>query len=478
MDDASIVLLLVPGALWLIAASLYSRHAVWLLLLWIPIQGWVQLNIFNDSNATVLLYEVQVVGIYLIFTIRALREPKRYGPPQTMWFAVPVILWALALVPFGVATNGPLVTALGIRTLLLPLPLVWIGYRAFENQWQLRNVGKLVMLQLVLIAWVTAAQYAEVSGGITSFGWLANVPLGFTNVGIIRPPGTFSSAGHLGMYVLFAVPFAIGLLGLRSTRRTRVMYAIGLVSATVALMVNTQRATIVLLTVTLPFAFWLARTRHAMRNILVVFCVLGAGGAIGSQIAGEAFVQRVLSISTDARRSLIIVPTQRMMDALRNPLIGEGVGVASPGARRLVAPLGTANTNPATSIRESESFMAALVYEMGVPGLLLFYLFIAALMIVGLRSVRECRRTDMALLAATILIFEVAICLQSWTYGPLHLPPSRVLFWFWAGVLLRLPALSADRDSLIARTAKRTPDLPGRRLARPRVLAAARRSTV
>ena len=394
-----------------------------------------------------------------------------------MWFAVPVVLWALALVPFSLATNGPLVTALGVRTLLLPLPLVWIGYRAFDNQRQLRNVGRLVMLQLVLVAWVTAVQYAEVTGAIL-IGGFANVPLGYTDVGIIRPPGTFSSPGHLGMYVLFAVPFAIGLLGLRSTPRTRVLYAIGLVSATVALMVNTQRATIVLLTVTLPLVFLLARTQHAARNVLVTFCVLGAGGVVGNQIAGEAFVLRVMSISTNARNALIIIPTERMADALRNPLIGEGLGVASPGARRLISPLGTANTNPATSIRESESFMAALVYEMGVPGLLLFYLFIAALMAVGLRSVRECRRTDMALLAAAILGFEVAICLQSWTYGPLHVPPSRVLFWFWAGVLLRLPTLAADRASLSASTARRTPDLPVRRPARPRVLATARRSTI
>ena len=166
------------------------------------------------------------------------------------------------------------------------------------------------------------------------------------------------------------------------------------------------------------------------------------------------------------------------MGALQNPLIGEGLGVASPGARRLIAPLGTANTNPATSIRDSESFMASLVYEVGVPGLLLFYLFIVALLTVGLRSVRECRRTDMALLASAILAFEVAICLQSWTYDPLHAPPSRVLFWIWAGVLLRLPTLATDRSPLIARTAKRTPDIPVRLLAKPHVLAAARRSTV
>ena len=80
------------------------------------------------------------------------------------------------------------------------------------------------------------------------------------------------------MYVLVSVPFAIGLLGLSVTFRTRVIYAIGLAGAMITLMVNTQRATIVLFTVTLPLVFLLARKLRAIRNGLIALCVLGAGG--------------------------------------------------------------------------------------------------------------------------------------------------------------------------------------------------------
>ncbi len=442
MNETLLPLALGIGVVWLALAFLYSRHAVWFLLLWVPIQGWVQLNLFNDSSATVLIYEFQIIGIYLVFGIRALRASDAYGPPRTVWLAAPFVLWVLALIPWSVATNGSLLTVLGLRSLLLPLPLAWIGYRAFEHRRQLENVGKLVMLELGLVAWVTAAQFAQV-GSTSLTGAMSELSVGFSNVGVVRPPGTFSAPGHLGMYVLVSVPFAIGLLGLSVTFKTRVIYAIGLAGATIALMVNTQRATIVLLAVTLPLVFLLARKLRAVRNGLIALCVLGAGGVIGAQVAGGAFAERIASISSDAQNTLVLIPTERMATALENPVIGEGLGIASPGAARVFVPLGGRTDVVVTAIRPSESFMASLVYETGVPGLFLFFLFMAALLTAGVRSVRACRHTDMGLLAAAIVGFQVAIWLQSWSYDPLHFPPSRVLFWFWAGVLLSLPRLAA-----------------------------------
>ena len=97
------------------------------------------------------------------------------------------------------------------------------------------------------------------------------------------------------------------------------------------------------------------------------------------------------------------------------------------------------------SIKPSESFVAALVYQSGLPGLFLFYGFMVAILFQGLNAMRRCRNTDMHLLAACIVGFEIAMFLQSWAYDPLHFPPSRVFYWFWAGVLLSLPTLARQQ---------------------------------
>lgn len=459
------------AAVWLLFALSFSRHAVWLLLLWIPIQGWIQLNLLEDSSVTVLIYEFQVVGLYLVFGVRALHSPRRFSPPSILWFAVPFLLWALALIPHSLAMNGLLVTLLGLRSYLLPLPLVWIGYRAFENRRQLENVGSALMVQLPLVAVVTTRQLLSLT---TTTGEVYDLPSGFMLSGVIRPPGTFSAPGQLGVYLLLSIPLAIGLLGVNAKVWKRTLFLVGLISATVALMANTQRTTIVLLVVTLPITLLLARRLGGMANAAIAAAVVGAVIFAGSQVISVAFRERVLSISENVEDALVVIPAEHFRDALRTPWVGRGLGIASPGALRLTVPMGTQATTLAPRIGYSESFIVALVYQTGVPGLLLFSLLIGALMRFGLKAVRECRRTDLALLAAAIFGFELAIVLQSWTYGPLHYPPARVLFWFWAGVLLNLPRLAAKRALHEQVPVKRMAAVPVRQLARPPLPSTAR----
>lgn len=449
--NSPVFLAVVFAAVWLVIAIRYTRQAVWLLLLWIPVQGWFQLNVFNDSTATVLLYEFQIVGIYLIFVARALRAPAVYGPPPVIWLAVPFVVWAIALVPFSLSENGLLLTILGLRTYLLPLPLVWIGYRSFTGRKGLESVATILMLQTVLSAVVAAAQ---LSGESSASGTVFRVPLGYSLAGVIRPPGTFSWSGHYGMFLLFAVPFAIGLLGMKVTAWKRLAFLAGLIGATVGLMVNTQRAAIVILAVILPIIAMMARRRQAFLKMGAAAAIIVVGGMIGLRVAGAVFTERIDSIAYDLNNTLVVIPVDRVSGALETPVVGGGLGIASPGSGRLAptSGMGTA-PRPLDSIKPSESFTAALIYQSGVPGLLLFYGFMAALLVQSVRAMHRCKNTDLHLLAACIVGFEVAILLQSWAYDPLHFPPSRVFYWFWAGALLAFP-------DLIARSAINEPHVP------------------
>jgi hypothetical protein len=183
---------------------------------------------------------------------------------------------------------------------------------------------------------------------------------------------------------------------------------------------------------------------RAVTAIVAAAAFVMIGGAAGLQVVGGAFADRVSSIVQDAEFTLVTAPMGRMDDALATPWMGSGLGIASPGVSRVA--VGSA---PGARFRDSaksaESFMAALVYQTGVPGLLAFYLFLGAVLYAGLQSVRACRKSDLAVIAAAIFAYEVAICLQSWSYDPLHYPPSRVLFWFWGGVLLSLPRLQGQQ---------------------------------
>jgi hypothetical protein len=427
--------------IWFVIAALAPRQAAWFVMLWVPVQGWVQLNLLENSNATVLVYEYLIVGLYLAFTIRALKSPKTFGPPSILAFAVPFVVWAILLIPSSLVQSGLVLTMIGLRTYLLPLPLVWVGYYAFRNRAELESVGAILLVETSIIGLVAALQFANL---VTSSGAVSEVPTGYVMVGTLRPPGTFSSPAHLGMYVVAMIPLAVGFMGLQTTWPRRLSYAMGLAGAVLALVVNSQRSAVVLLCVCLPVLLPLARKVSALRVVALSLCVAVGGAAYGLSVVEGAFTERVRSISDDANYTLLVAPVERMTDALQKALTGGGLGSASPGVSRLELP-------PANS---SESFMAALVYQLGLPGLLLFYLYLAALAIGGFRALQKCRRQDVGLLAAAILVYEIAIVLQSWSYDPLHYPPSRVIFWFWAGVLISLPQVARSQPQLIERQLK------------------------
>ncbi len=167
----------------------------------------------------------------------------------------------------------------------------------------------------------------------------------------------------------------------------------------------------------------------------------------------------------------------RLRGALESPVWGSGLGVASPGSGRLLPETSfAAPVRTGESFKPSESFMAALISDTGVPGLLLFYLLLAMLMRQGLLAVRACRGTDLGLLAAAILVFEIAILIHSWAYDPLHYPPSRVFFWLWAGVLLALPKLATTAMPRPASSPRQR--VPVRRLTRPELAPGRRRAAV
>jgi hypothetical protein len=456
---------------WLVLAIRHSRLAVWLLLLWIPMQGWVQLNVFADSSATVLIYEFLIIGVYIAFAIRAVKAPDLYGPPAFVKYAVPFAAWMLLLVPMGISANGLLLTLLGVRTYLLPLPLLWVGYYAFQSRRELENVGWLLMAQAAVIAAVAVSQLTMLS---SVSGTVFEVPVGFGQAGVIRPPGTFSAAGHYGMYILFVIPLAMGLLSMAAPFWKRAAFAAGLAGGVIGLMANTQRATMVLLMIAVPLTAILARRRQAMMRMAVA-CAFGVSALfVGNQFAGTVFQERIASIGNDLNATLVVNPMVRLRDSLLTPVWGAGLGVASPGSGRLLPETSmAAPRRTGESIKPAESFMAALIHDSGIPGLALFYLLLGVTLKRGLESVRACRGSDLGTLAAAIFSFQVAILLQSWAYDPLHFPPSRVLFWLWAGVLCALPRLA--RVPVPQTHPQPATTIPVRRLTRPAAAFAGRR---
>ena len=87
------------------------------------------------------------------------------------------------------------------------------------------------------------------------------------------------------MYILFGICWRRGCLSLTVPVWKRVAYAAGLVGGVIGLMANTQRATMLLLVITVPIMAVLARQRQAFGRI-------AAGLALFNCAAGRKSIRR------------------------------------------------------------------------------------------------------------------------------------------------------------------------------------------
>ncbi|MCD8489240.1 MAG: hypothetical protein LRZ84_21510 [Desertifilum sp.] len=85
---------------------------------------------------------------------------------------------------------------------------------------------------------------------------------------------------------------------------------------------------------------------------------------------------------------------------------------------------------------------------MGWPGLILFLLMVTALTVLTFKAYRSVRDRNFRSFGACFWVFILIISYQTYWY-PLDTDPVAIYYWFFAGVLLRLPEID-KRESLQA----------------------------
>lgn len=109
-------------------------------------------------------------------------------------------------------------------------------------------------------------------------------------------------------------------------------------------------------------------------------------------------------------------------------LIGSGLGRATNSARAL----GTAKL--------VETYYPKVLYEVGILGLLGFIGFVTTLTITAFKTYRSIKNRNFRSYGAAMWVFILFISYNTYYY-PLDVDPVAVYYWFFAGVLFKLPVL-------------------------------------
>ena len=412
-----------------------------------------------------------VIVIYFSFFVpfRGRRRAPLYGFPFLIYLSL--FFWLGIIQCFNSGSPSLLYSLLGFKLYFFYIPLMFVGYALIRTDEDLRrfltiNMGLAGAVAAVgLVQSIVGPSFlnpAHLAPDIRELSLLyRTAPI--SGESLYQPNSVFVSAGRFDSYLLLAWLLGLGSAGYTYLRRPRgrtIIFAGLALVAVSAVMCGGRGALIHILSagLILPAAFlwgspWRRRqTQRVVRAIVRTAAGAGIAVLIAVLLYPEAvgarwsyYAETVLPSSPTEQLSarLETYPVQEFEKAFTQGgwILGHGIGTASLGVQYVSRWLG--QHPPDFGV---ESGYGDIVLEFGVLGLLLWFLWTAALLFYAWKIAKKLRQTTYFPVAFAIFWLAFLI-LYPITYGTLNGYQDYILnayLWLLIGILFRLPALAGD----------------------------------
>ena len=345
---------------------------------------------------------------------------------------------------------------LGFKVLLGYVPLIFCGYYLIEDKKQLIFLGRVLLVLAIVCCSLGIIQYLMLSSGycagtrgasgeelfrasLEARCFVGGSLLYSPAQGQIRLPGTFVSPWHWAWF-LIANSFITYTVAFSDTSFFwRTGGLIGLALVFINAVISGQRIALVLV----PFAVLVlliltGQIANLKRFIpatviigLILAVVITANPAIVQERV-DSFVGRWNS----SPPHLFIQKQFRFAIDNQQGILGRGLGKATNSAR----------TFGDTAL--VETFHPKLMFEIGYIGLFAFLAFVTNIAFTTFKSYRLVKIPSIRSFGSSFWVFILIITYFPYWY-PLDTDPVAVYYWFFAGVLLRLPEIDkAERKRI------------------------------
>lgn len=444
--DESVNTLLIPYYvswwMWLaIGVLLVSSVVFWRLML-LPfvailyVEGFFR-NMF-DTPAVLLIKDVVIGGIYIGFCLSALLRRQWPRLPASLAFALACLFVISGVQILNPALHSWVIGLVGMKVYFYYMPLLFVIPGVLKTRKCLyQTLGGLLLLALPVAGYgiVQYFQGPEVYSSMgPAFQRATFVIIGeyFEGTVLYRPNSTFAWPSHFTTFLHFAIMLAITAMHLRQPRRVRRLAWFGFPILLVATLLGGQRALYLLIPATVIVMLVLARGSVALLRVLIGLTGVGVGVIA---VAPQAIVGRFATIVWYTEENVILNRLQAGWAALAGALhaspLGLGTGTSALGARHVSS----------TGFIFTESYLARLTIELGLPGLLVFLWLYAALMRHMWLILRRLKDNDLRYLAAMGLSLLGGSVLGIYASNSLDIAISAVNFWLTLGLVRSLPQL-------------------------------------
>jgi hypothetical protein len=316
----------------------------------------------------------------------------------------------------------------GLKMRLLYIPAVLLGYRFVREPIDAYRLSLILAAAAIPVAIFGIYLYFAGPEVLVAMGASYSAMITSTT-GFWRVPGTFTSPGQYGMYLMFNSILAIGVLmtpGL--TVRTRVILWVSLGLMVLAVLVSGSRTPLVLIVACAGMiTLGLGKIGRILSWTIALYLIF----AIGFATLGPGVADRVGSIaSTDhiTRFNQTYFGQMFIPKMLETPM-GIGLGAATIGARHF---------SELQEVILIESYWGILALETGVLGFLVFLMASAAIVLFLVRARETMRDAHAGPLWFALASYVLVVTLMGPVNTSLDAAPGNLYYWLSLGMLAGL----------------------------------------
>ncbi|MCC5609933.1 hormogonium polysaccharide biosynthesis protein HpsL [Nostoc sp. CHAB 5834] len=458
----------VPGVLGIFVISLsykYPRQALYAFIIYVPIGGTITYYLGNSpilQLAKDAFYVPAVIGLWQTCRKQGLPLIIPQGIKTPLYIVLGCSLLTLLFVNGGQQFNPPSVALLekapqeiplgmgilGLKVFLGYVPLIGCAYYLIRDKRDFLFLSRLQIVLILICCVLGFIQYLLLLTGVcqgtrglegnalfvTSLEarcYFGGALLYSPEEGVIRLPGTFVAPWQWAWFLISSTFFTFATGFTDPSPIWRLIGLGSLVTVFINAVISGQRIALALV----PICFGILLLLTGQIGNLKRFIPIGIGLALVLGIAmvtnPDVVQQRSESFTgrweASPPQDFIVQQFEENWKNVDGPL-GSGLGRATNSARVM------------GKTKLVETYYPKVLFEVGIFGVLAFLALVTSLTIISFKTYRSIKNRNFRSYGAALWVFILFISYNTYYY-PLDVDPVAVYYWFFAGVLFKLPEL-------------------------------------
>ncbi len=455
------------GILVIVLCYQYPMPGLWAFLMYLPFAGTVTYWI-GGGNA---LFQLAKDGFYFPALFALNQQLKRQRKPflipkaikQPLFILLGFCVLTLFMVNGYQQLNPPnpgdkafLQGLLGLKVFLGYVPLITCAYYQVKSKKELLFLTRMTLVLAIICCLLGIVQYQFLASGrcqgtdhltgddlfkaTLDAKCLVGGSLVFSpSQNMVRLPGTFVAPWQWAWFLIANAFFTFASAFSDPSAKWRTAGLVGMALVFVNAAISGQRIALALVpTVTVILLVLTGQVTNLKRFLPIL---AGLGLVLGiAVIANPQIIQE--RVDSFVSRWQASPPTDFISEQFEHSTGGQE-GIFGKGIGRA-----TNSTRIFGRAKLIETYYPKLIYEIGPIGTIAFLGFVTTITITTFRTYRSVKEKNIRSFGASFWVFVLIISYNTYYY-PLDVDPVAVYYWYFAGVIYRLPDIDKQEQKRI-----------------------------